>query len=184
MKIRVAVILLMALLFISAETVRAQDSPSAAATLDDLRAQLSDVDYKETDLKTRLEQLNSDMKPENIERYFSGYGSTRPEELREARRRQLQIEKNNLLAGLERIASERARLTAAIGDAQVRAYHESAEATTAMQALQHQQFLTPNRKVIGIGVLLVELGSLVLWITMRRRRRLQAAPSKKSPRSL
>ena len=184
MKNRVAVILLMALLFISAETVRAQDNPSAAATLDDLRAQLSDVDYKEADLKIRLEQLNSDLKPENVERHFNGYGSTRPEELREARRRQLQIEKNNLLAGLERIASERARLTAAISDAQVRAYHESAQAAEAMQALQHQQFLTPNRKVIGISVVLVELGSLVLWIKMRRRRRLQAAPSKKSPRSL
>ena len=83
MKNGVAVILLMALLLISTETVRAQD-PNAASTLDDLRGQLSDVDYKEADLKIRLEQLNSDLKPENIERYFNGYGSTRPEELREA----------------------------------------------------------------------------------------------------
>jgi hypothetical protein len=183
MKNRVAVILLMALLLISAERVRALDNPSAAATLDDLRLQLSDLDYKEADLKIRLEQLDSDLKPENIERYFNGYGSTRPEELREARRRQLQIEKNNLLAGLERISSERVRLTAAVADAQARAYHESAQTAAAMQTLQRQQFLTPNRKVIGISVLLVELGSLVLWIKMRRRRRL-ATPPKKSPRSL
>ena len=171
MKIRVALILLMALILISTERVRAQNPSSAADTLQNLRAELNDVEYKEADLKIRLQQLDSDLKPENIERHFNGYGSTRPEELREARRRQLQIEKDHLLARLEQLASDRARLVAAITDAQARAYQQSAQAVAALQPDQNRRakFLTTASTLVGISVLLMVLGSLMLWVAMRRR---------------
>lgn len=58
-----------------------------------LRQQLAEVQAKQTELETRLQQLEEDLKPENIEKGLAGIGSTRPEELREQRRRQLEIEK-------------------------------------------------------------------------------------------
>ena len=88
---------LIALLFVSAQSVRvpAQDSPSAAEAAQQLRNQLSQLNDHEAGIKIRLRELDVELKPENIERYFAGYGSLHPEELREARRKKLQIEKAN-----------------------------------------------------------------------------------------
>src|SRR5437773_1424521 len=101
MKLRIAFILLTTLMLAYAMRVSAQESTDANQALENLRAQLSDVEDKAADLKIRLEQLDFDLKPENIERHFNGFGSTRPEELRESRRRQLKTEKDRVLAQLE-----------------------------------------------------------------------------------
>ncbi|HYK21147.1 MAG TPA: hypothetical protein VEV42_10460, partial [Pyrinomonadaceae bacterium] len=66
-----------------------QESSSANDSLEKLRAQLLEVQTKEEALRARAEQLEESLKPENIERSLAGVGSTKPEELREARRRQL-----------------------------------------------------------------------------------------------
>src|SRR5215211_3360246 len=49
-----------------------------------LRSQLIDVQAKVADFESRLEQINFALRPENIENSTAGYGSTRPEQAREA----------------------------------------------------------------------------------------------------
>src|SRR4026207_1959536 len=93
----------------------AEDQPeSAAESLEKLRAQLFEVQTKEEDLRARVQQVDESLKPESIERSRAGVGSRKPEELREARRRQLMIERDNVLAQLRIVESNRQRLEAAI----------------------------------------------------------------------
>jgi len=70
--------------------------------------------------------LDESIKPENIERSLAGVGSTRPEELREQRRRQLSIQRDGVLAQLQTIETSRTRLEAAVANAEVLAYQQSA----------------------------------------------------------
>ena len=65
-----------------------------------LRKQLFDMIEKESTIKTRLDLIESDIRPDTIERSVSFAGSLRPEELRNMRRKSLEIEKTNL-RGLE-----------------------------------------------------------------------------------
>jgi len=95
-----------------------------------LRRQLVEVETKQTELQTRLQQLDEDLKPENIERGLAGVGSTRPEELREQRRRQLEIEKKSVQTRLDQLATSRTRLETGILQADAAAYHSSASPNT------------------------------------------------------
>lgn len=104
--------------------VCAQQSAQERAA--DLRAQLTDTQARQAELQTRLHQLEEDLKPENIEHSLAGVGSTHPEELREQRRRQLEIEKKGLESQLEVLAASRARLEAAVARADAESYVESA----------------------------------------------------------
>jgi hypothetical protein len=106
--------------------VSAQESESAAEHADRLKGQLIDVQGKEEALRTHLQQLDEAIKPENIERSFAGVGSTRPEELREHRRRQLSIERDGVLSQLQTLETARLRLESAIATAETQAYHDSA----------------------------------------------------------
>ena len=54
-----------------------------------LRKQLIELIEKETSLRSRLVQIDEDMRPESIERALNPYGTTRTSELRDARRRVL-----------------------------------------------------------------------------------------------
>lgn len=109
----------------------AADAQEAAASVQNtaagLRRQLSDVQAKEAELQARDRQLNEDLRPENIERSLAGVGSTRPEELREQRRRQLESEQRGVRAQLEQLAQSRARLESAIAAADAEAYRRSAQ---------------------------------------------------------
>ena len=107
-------------------SVSAQEQASAADQVEKLKAQLLEVQGKEDALRTRLQQLDEAIKPENIERSLAGVGSTRPEELREQRRRQLSIERDGVLAQLQTLETGRARLESAIANAETQSYHESA----------------------------------------------------------
>jgi hypothetical protein len=60
-----------------------------------LRKQLFDMIEKESTLRTRIDQLDNEMRPEALERAFATVGSLRPEELRAQKRRSLEIEKRN-----------------------------------------------------------------------------------------
>jgi len=84
---------------------------------ENLRAQLRDVEAKEADLQSRLEQVEFALLPENIERAMASFGSTRPEEAREYRRKQLVSEQGRLTSQLRRMATSRVRLEAAIANA-------------------------------------------------------------------
>jgi hypothetical protein len=127
-KIGLALLALLTLLMLSV-SVYAQD---AGETLDKLRAQLLEVQGKEDGLRDRLQQLDESIKPENIERSLAGVGSTRPEELRESRRRQLTIERDGVLAQLKTLENSRQRLESAIANAEALAYQQSARPGTQM----------------------------------------------------
>ena len=117
---------LLLLLFVLAFSVNAQERPSAAENAEKLRAQLLEVQANEDALRDRLAQLEENLKPENIERSLAGVGSTKPEELRESRRRQLAIERDGVLAQLKTLETSRQRLEAAILSADALAYQQSA----------------------------------------------------------
>jgi DNA repair exonuclease SbcCD ATPase subunit len=88
---------------------------------ENLRMQQIDVESKLADLQARLEQTEWAIKPENIERLNAGYGSVRPEEARETRRRALEGERTRLLAQIKILETSRARLeqSVATADAEV-----------------------------------------------------------------
>ena len=75
-----------------------------------LRKQLIELIEKETAFKMRLAQLEEDMRPENIERAMSTYGTTRTVELRETRRRVLENEKRGVESLLAITSQSRLRL--------------------------------------------------------------------------
>src|SRR3989442_4434353 len=91
-----------------------------------LRAQLIEAQARQAELQTRLQRLEEDLKPENIERSLAGVGSVHPEDLREARRRQLEIEKRGVQSQLDVLAASRSRLEAAIARADAESYQQSA----------------------------------------------------------
>ena len=82
-----------------------------------LRSQLMDIEQKIADFQARLEQLDFALQPENIESSTAGYGSTRPEQAREARKKQLEGEKARVQAQLKLAESSRTRLEIAVANA-------------------------------------------------------------------
>ena len=104
--------------------VVAQESGQERAA--NLRAQLVEMQSRQTELQMRRQQLAEDLKPENIERALAGIGSTHPEDLREQRRRQLEIEKKGVETQLDTLAAARARLEAAIVSADAISYQSAA----------------------------------------------------------
>lgn len=111
-------------------SARAQDRKSSAEAAEDLRTQLSEIQAKEAELQARVKQLEEDLKPENIERYFAGVGSTRPEDLRALRKGQLEREKSRVQRQLDLLAQRRARLESAILKADAAAYQQSAQGSS------------------------------------------------------
>lgn len=157
------------LLFAFIITAQAQQPTSAAESADQLRLQLIEVQGKEEGLRARAQQLDEALKPENIERSLAGVGSTRPEELRESRRRQLQIERDGVTAQLKVLEASRTRLEAAIRDAENRAYHESANGSSPTNGFVLQS-LSSTRWLVSGSVGAVVAG-LVAGIFVRRRLR-------------
>ncbi|HEV7860585.1 MAG TPA: hypothetical protein VGO91_18345 [Pyrinomonadaceae bacterium] len=88
---------------------------------ENLHAQLRDVQAKEADLQARAEQLDYALQPENLDNALAGFGSTRPEQLREQRRRQLESERSRVRAQLDQLTTSRARLETAIANADAEA---------------------------------------------------------------
>ena len=120
-----------AVIFSGAGTGSAQTQNSAQEKAASLRAQLSEVETKQSELQTRLQKLDEESKPENIEKGLAGVGSTKPEDLREQRRRQLEIERNGVQAQLNLLATSHTRLETAIAQADAEAYRQSAAPVTA-----------------------------------------------------
>jgi chromosome segregation ATPase len=95
-----------------------------------LHAELRDVQAKQAELEARAEDIDLAVKPENIERSTAGYGTTRPEELREQRRKQLENEKERVSKQLDQLAASQTRLEQAIAtsDAEVERLHKKLDA--------------------------------------------------------
>lgn len=82
-----------------------------------LRSQLMDIQSKIADFEARLEQVDFALLPENIETSTAGYGTMRPEQAREARKKQLEGEKSRVQTQLKLAESSRARLEVAVENA-------------------------------------------------------------------
>ena len=164
------VLVLLISLFLTSAAVLAQETPSAAQASENLRAQLRDVGAQEAELQARLQQLDWDLKPENIERHFAGVGSTRPEELREQRRRLLQGEKESASSHLEQLTASRARLESAIVTADGAAYTQSAELQHAQSLHSTAEAPRPANTLMIAGILGLIAIAFVLTLVAARRR--------------
>ena len=82
-----------------------------------LRSQLIDIQSKIADFEAKLDQIDFALRPENIESATAGYGSTRPEQAREARRKALENEKTRTQAQLKLAETSKARLEIAVANA-------------------------------------------------------------------
>jgi hypothetical protein len=139
MRLKSGLVMLFLLAF-SASAYAQDTTASAAESAEKLKLQLLDVQAHESDLRARLAELDEAIKPENIERSLAGVGSTRPEEMREARRRQLTVERNGVQAQLQTLESSRMRLESALANAEALAYQQSARPTQMMSAKSPRQF--------------------------------------------
>jgi hypothetical protein len=149
-------------------TAFAQEPTSAAESVEKLRFQLLEVQAHEDSLRARADQLDEELKPENIARSLAGIGSTRPEELREARRRQLQRERDGIAAQLRTLETSRLRLEVAIREAETRAYHESANGTTSNMLVAQSSWAKPWLISGSAGAV---MAGLVAGFFIRRRLR-------------
>lgn len=172
MKYALSLMLFIALVAAFASGVAAQSTAGAAQTVQDLRAQLLEVQAKEAALQARARQLDEDLKPENIERSLAGVGSTKPEELRELRRRQLTIERDSVRAQLNVLATSRARLESALRVAEAQAYQQSADgATASLTQMLSAQYAANSRWLVGmLGSLVAVLGVVFVVVMIRRPR--------------
>ena len=149
-------------------TAYAQENASPAETVDKLKTQLIDVQAKEEGLRSRLQQLDESIKPENIERSLAGIGSTRPEELRESRRRQLTIERDGVLAQLKTVETSRQRLETALANAEIVAYQQSARPTQVLSASSGRRY--PWLMIGSGGLAALALGGGALFYRRKLRK--------------
>jgi hypothetical protein len=106
------------LVFAFAFIVTAQETSSSDDTIANLKQQLMELEWIKTESRIRLEELDEELKPENIERAVAGTGSTHPEELREYRRRVLTNERDGIQRQLDLLEEKRAQTNAAIAAAE------------------------------------------------------------------
>jgi hypothetical protein len=171
MQLRMSLVLFFMLVVTS--NVAAQDVTRAVEPGAKLRQQLFEVQGKEAELRIQLAQIVEALKPENIERSFAGIGSTKPEELREHRRRLLTIEKDGVLAQLKILEQRRSDLETAIPVAEAAAYLESARpspnAATQTLMAQNLQSSAGLRLVMVPAVIIVMLVvGAVTFLTVRK----------------
>ncbi len=170
MKLTLSLILFAALVPMLGKNAAAQSNSGAAQSAAELRARLAEVEAKENELQTRVRKLDEDLKPENIERSLAGIGSTKPEELREHRRRQLTIERDGVRAQLNLLATSRERLQAALRTAEGAAYQQSAEdVATSQGQTMIAQTTGSSRLAVVMLAFLAAVGGLALVIGLARR---------------
>ena len=154
----------------------AQDSPNAFEQAQKLRSELSQLHDREAEIKIRLTELEYDLKPENIERHFAGVGSVHPEELREARRKQLQFEKDRLVGQLSEIDQNQARLETQIQIADSKAYQQSAmgASTLGLTLDKLSPYMTATIfRLAALAFALIVVAIAVLLTYQRRRSRVR-----------
>jgi len=109
---RAVAIISIVLVFAFAFIVTAQEINSADDKIANLKQQLMEIEWIKTDAQIRLEELDEQLKPENIERAVAGIGSTHPEELREYRRKVLTIERDGIQTQLDLLEEKRVQIKA------------------------------------------------------------------------
>ena len=146
----------------------AQSKKSAADAVQDLKLELIDLNAQEELLKLQVQQLDESLKPENIANSLAGIGSTRPEELREQRRRQLTIQRTAAAAKLEEVTVKRTQLEAALVTAESQAYLESAKNPS---LIENALAITPGWWFTLLAAGLLTLGVLVVILILLRHAR-------------
>jgi len=113
-----------------------------------LRSQLMDVQGKIADFEAKLEQIDWALRPENIDNSMAGYGSTRPESAREARKKQLESERTRVQAQLKLAETSKTRLEIAVSnaDSEVDSLRAKLEQRRAQMDAQPVQTTPPPRK--------------------------------------
>jgi multidrug efflux pump subunit AcrA (membrane-fusion protein) len=149
-------------------TAYSQTKQSAVETVQDLKLQLIELDARQETAKLQVQQLEDALKPENIERSLAGVGSTKPEELREQRRRQLLIEKKAADAQYEQLTVKRTQLETALSAAEIQAYQQSA-AGPGLENSFRAGFITPTW-LVAFGLLTILIIAVVLGVSLRLRR--------------
>ncbi len=84
---------------------------------ENLRKQLADVIEREAAINSKLEQLDYQTRPENIQSETAVIGSLRPEDVRESRRKMLESEKTRIREQLTLLQTNRAKLETAVANA-------------------------------------------------------------------
>ncbi|MBA3319860.1 MAG: hypothetical protein H0T45_00235 [Pyrinomonadaceae bacterium] len=82
-----------------------------------LQQQQRDVLEKEANLQARADLIDEQLRPENLERQTALAGAFRPDDVREALRRQLENEKRRIQSQLDLLAANRARIESALTNA-------------------------------------------------------------------
>lgn len=109
-----------------------------------LRSQLMDIQGKIADFEVKLEQLEWALKPENIEAATAGYGSTRPEAARDARKRHLESERSRVMAQLRLAETSRQRLEVAVANADAEVDLLQAKLKQRREQMELQQLEAPK----------------------------------------
>jgi len=168
-------ITLLVTFLIAATSVTGQETAKERAA--NLRAQLTQVQTQQEELQIRLRQLEEDMKPENIEKTLAGVGSTHPEDLREQRRRQLEIEKTSVQSRLNILDTSRTRLETRLAQADNDAYHESAGVSAGATRQPSASGRSPSRNNSQAGA---PPGTTNATNVPNRRRRARRSAGKRS----
>lgn len=81
-----------------------------------LHAQLFATMEKESTLQARADQLDEQLRPENIDRSLAGVGGLHPEDAREALRRRLTNDRRRIQSQLDLLQLDHTRLQASLAD--------------------------------------------------------------------
>ncbi|HEX7333097.1 MAG TPA: hypothetical protein VF290_16455 [Pyrinomonadaceae bacterium] len=109
-----------------------------------LRSQLIEVQGKISNYEATLEQIEFALRPENIESSTAGYGSTRPEQAREARKKQLEGERSRIQAQMKLLESSKTRLEVAVGNADAEVDHLRAKLQQRRDQMDAEPAVTPE----------------------------------------
>ena len=148
--------LLAALLWTCALTIGAQDLSALEQRTEALRAQLRDVTDKEAALRTRAQQLDEELKPENAQNRAALTGMLDGAAARERVRQQLEGERARTQQQLDLLATSRSHLETAITEAEAEGVRRRAAAlapapapvtTKTPQATTSMQASVPPRPV-------------------------------------
>jgi len=113
-----------------------QDLPTvltATERLEKFRGQLRDVKARSAELRERIRVLEIELQPENLQRAINQIGTLSADELRDARRRQLESEKTKAQEQLASLEESRISLEKTIGEAEIEIARLKAAAATARE---------------------------------------------------
>lgn len=90
---------------------------NAEQRAENLHSQLRDLQEKEASVQARLEQVDYDMQPDNLNLRLATIGTLQPDKVRENLRLQLERERTRLSNQLNSLTASRQRLEATVADA-------------------------------------------------------------------